>query len=90
MDIQLLSSNIGPDLTLQIAQIIVNHYSPDMHHSYKTTINYHLQFYYTTLVFYKILEYLRYFLGVVVPVTDAPQLSFTKHYHSTTKGLKFS
>ena len=42
MDVQVIADTIGLDLTLQIKQIIQNHYLHDLHYYYETTINYNL------------------------------------------------
>ena len=66
MDLKVVSTTIGPDLTLWFAQIIQNHYLHDLHPYYKTTISYNLQPNYITFVLYNILKYHRYHLGIVV------------------------
>ena len=38
----MVATTIGPDLTLQIDQIMQNHYSCDLHDYYETTIICHL------------------------------------------------
>ena len=63
----MVATTICPDLTILIEEIILNHYSHDLHRYYETTINYNLQPNYTTFVLYNILEYPMYHLGVVVP-----------------------
>ena len=67
MDIQVAATIIGPDLTLQIKQIVQNHYSRDLNHYYETTINCSLLPNYTTLTLCNMLEHSKYALGVVVP-----------------------
>ena len=62
----MFTTTIGPDLTLQIDKIVLNHYSYNLHHYYETRINYNLQPNYTISVLYNILEYPRYLLGVVM------------------------
>ena len=62
----MVSTTISHSLTLQIGQIILNHYSHELHHYYETTINYTLQPVYPTFVLYNILEHPRYHLGMVL------------------------
>ena len=66
MAVQVMDTPIGPDLTLQIAQIAQNHYSHDLHHYDETIINYNLQPNYTALVLYNMLKYPGYHLDVVL------------------------
>ena len=53
----MVATTIGPDLTPQIEQVILNHYSHDLHYGYETTINYNLKLNYSALVMYNILEH---------------------------------
>ena len=70
MDLQVVAFIFWPELTLQIDQIILNHYSHNLHHYYKITINYNLQSNYTKWVLDNILEHCGYCLGVVVPAVS--------------------
>ena len=56
MDIQAVYTTIGPDLILQIKQIMQNHYSLDLYHYYITITNHNFQPKYITLVLYNMLE----------------------------------
>ena len=67
MHVQVVATTTGPNLTLQIDQIVQNYYSCELHHHYKRTINYNLQPCYTILVLYNILKHPRYYLGVFLP-----------------------
>ena len=66
MNVQVVATTIGPDLTFQIEHIILTHYKHDLQHYYGTTKNYNLQTNYTILVLCNMLQHSRYHLGVVV------------------------
>ena len=63
----MVDTTISAVLTLQNEQIILNHYSHDLHQYYETIIYYNLQPNYTTLVLYNMLEHSGYHLVGVVP-----------------------
>ena len=67
MNVQVVATTIGPDLTLWIGQIIQGYYSHDLYHYYETMINCYLQPNYINLVLYNTLEYPGYHLGMAVP-----------------------
>ena len=50
IDVQVVATTIGSDLTPQIEQVILNHYSHNLHYGYETTINYNLKLNYAALV----------------------------------------
>ena len=64
---RLVSTTIGPDYTPQIKQIVLNHYSHNLHYYYRTAITYSFQPNYTILVLYNMLEHPKYHLGMLVP-----------------------
>ena len=55
MDVQVVATTIGHDLTLWIEQIVLNPYLYNLNHYYEIEINYNLQPNYTILVLYNIL-----------------------------------
>ena len=50
MDVQVVATTTGTDLTLWIEQIVQNHFSHDLHYYYETTIKFILQPNNTSLV----------------------------------------